>query len=326
MSPAVRGLHVDPVVRGPGCPNRERLGERSVVHLLVDLTDMMTDRLLELVGVPGGPLADASLWHLEVIDAGPLTPKFHRVVLTAPGLDGLSYMAGQDLMFRIPLVGDRVVKGRYTIRAFDPIRAAVTIDVSLHGAGPGTDWIRSARTGDRIDAIGPRGKITLREDADWHLCVGYETGLPGALAMLEALPPLSVAVALLEIDTPADEQEFRSDHTPGVDVRWVHRFGRSEPGDPSPILEALEEMEIPPVRDTPTWLPRLESYVALAVLWLHEVSERIRFLPRRTGGVVFLMQSTESRLVRTEGEYPGVNRKRFRSCCAVRSSMRAACI
>ncbi len=207
---------------------------------------MTTDRLLDLVGVPGGPLADATLWHLVVIEAGPLTPALHRVLLTAPYLDGLRYTAGQDLMFRIPLVGDRVVNRRYTIRAFDPIRAAVTIDVSLHGAGPGTDWIRSARIGDRIDAIGPRGKITLREDADWHLCVGDETGLPGALAMIEALPPLSVAVALLEIDTPADEQEFRSDHAPGVDVRWVHRLGRSEPGDPSPILEALEEVEIPP--------------------------------------------------------------------------------
>ena len=110
-------------------------------------------------------------------------------------------------MFRIPLVGDRVVNRRYTIRAFDPTCAAVTIDVSLHGAGPGTDWIRSSRIGGRIDAIGPRGKITLREDADWHLFVGDETALPGALAMIEALPPLSVAVTLLEIDTPADEQD-----------------------------------------------------------------------------------------------------------------------
>jgi len=208
---------------------------------------MTTDRLLDLVGVPGGPLADATLWHLEVIEAGPLTPALHRVVLTAPYFDGLRYTAGQDLMFRIPLVGDRVVNRRYTIRAFDPIRAAVTVDVSLHGAGPGTDWIRSARIGDPIDAIGPRGKITLREDADWHLFVGDETGLPGALAMIEALPSLSVAVALLEIDTPADEQEFRSDHARGVDVRWVHRLGRSEPGDPSPILEALEEVEVPSV-------------------------------------------------------------------------------
>src|SRR5580704_11031397 len=127
---------------------------------------MAPDRMLDLVGLPGGPLADATLWHLEVIDAGPLTPTMHRIVLTAPDIDRLRYTAGQDLMMRVQ-TGDRVVNRRYTIRSFDRTRAAVTIDVSLHGAGPGTDWIRSARMGDRIDAIGPRGKITLQEEAHW---------------------------------------------------------------------------------------------------------------------------------------------------------------
>ena len=62
------------------------------------------------------------------------------------------------------------------------------MDVSLHGAGPGTVVEGAATAGDRIDAIGPRGKITLRPNADWHLFVVDETGLPGALAMVEALP------------------------------------------------------------------------------------------------------------------------------------------
>ena len=55
----------------------------------------------------------------------------------------------------------------------------VTIDVSVHGAGPGTDWISEARMGDRIDAIGPRGKITVRPDADWHLFVATRLGCQG---------------------------------------------------------------------------------------------------------------------------------------------------
>ena len=206
---------------------------------------MTTDRLLDLVGVPGGPLADASLFHLEVMEAGPLTPTFRRVLLTAPGLADLRYRAGQDLMLRIPLADDRVVNRRYTIRDLDPGRAAVSIDVSLHGAGPGTDWIRAARAGDRIDAIGPRGKITLREDADWHLFVADETGVPGTLAMLEVLPPGSVATALLEVDTSADEQRFRSGEAGEVEVRWLHRIGRSEPGDAPLFVEALAEVVSP---------------------------------------------------------------------------------
>ena len=209
---------------------------------------MTTDRLLDLVGVAGGPLAEASLFHLEVVEAGPLTPTFHRLVLTAPGLEGLRYRAGQDLMLRVPQAGDRVVSRRYTIRGLDRARAAVTIDVSLHGAGPGTDWVRGAGIGDRIAAIGPRGKVTLRDEADWHLFVGDETGVPGALAMLEALPPGSGATALLEIDTPADEQDFRPPDAEGagtIDVRWVHRGGRSEPGDPSLVLAALDDVALP---------------------------------------------------------------------------------
>lgn len=117
--------------------------------------------MLDLVGQAGGPLADANLWHLKVLDTGLLSPAIHRMVLTAPGLEDLQYVAGQDLMLRVPRDG-KVTNRRYTIRSFDAARPSVTIDVSLHGAGPGTDWIRAASVGDEIDAIGPRGKITPR--------------------------------------------------------------------------------------------------------------------------------------------------------------------
>jgi NADPH-dependent ferric siderophore reductase len=215
-------------------------------RLLVDLIHMSPDRLLELVGVAGGPLADAALWDFEVLSAGPLSPNLHRLELTAPGLAGLRYTAGQDLMFRIPLAEDRVVNRRYTIRAFDAERAVVTIDISLHANGPGTDWIRAARIGDRIDAIGPRGKITLQTDADWHLFVADETGMPGVLAMVETLPSPSIALALIEIDTPADEQVPDSAQRLELDLRWLYRMERrSVPGDASLLLDALTGLELP---------------------------------------------------------------------------------
>ena len=140
----------------------ERIGSNQ---LLVELPDMTPDRMLDLVGHAGGPLADAKLWHLEVVESGPLSPAVQRMVLTAPGLEELRYLAGQDLMLRVPHTAERVTNRRYTIRSFDPARAAVTMDVSLHGAGPGTDWIRTARVGDRIDAIGPRGED---HSANWR--------------------------------------------------------------------------------------------------------------------------------------------------------------
>jgi NADPH-dependent ferric siderophore reductase len=206
---------------------------------------MTTDRLLELVGQAGGPLADANLWHLEVADTGPLSPTMQRLVLTAPGLEGLRYVAGQDLMLRVSRADGKVTNRRYTIRSFNAALQAVTMDVSLHGAGPGTDWIRAARVGDRIDAIGPRGKVTPRMDADWHLFIGDETGMPGALAMIEALPSASTATALLEIDTPADEQEPDVSEGQQLRLRWVHRLGHSAPGDASLLQEALADIALP---------------------------------------------------------------------------------
>ena len=206
---------------------------------------MATDRLLDLVGRPGGPLADAALWPLEVIEARTLSPSFRRVVVTAPGIEGLHYAPGQDLMLRVPLADDKVVNRRYTIRTFDAVERQVVLDVSLHGKGPGTDWITGAAAGDRIDAIGPRGKITLRPGADWHLFVGDETGVPGALAMMEALPTGSAAIALLEVDGPADEQEPAGSHGDRLDLHWLHRSGRSVPGDPDPLVEAVAGVDLP---------------------------------------------------------------------------------
>jgi NADPH-dependent ferric siderophore reductase len=121
----------------------------------------------------------------------------------------------------------------------------VVVDVSLHGKGPGTDWITGAAAGDHIDAIGPRGKITLRPDADWHLFVGDETGAPGTLAMIEALPAGSVAIALLEVDGPADEQEPEASRADRLHLHWLHRSGRSVPGDPGPLLEAVAGVDLP---------------------------------------------------------------------------------
>jgi NADPH-dependent ferric siderophore reductase len=206
---------------------------------------MTPDRLLDLVGRPDGPLADASLWHLEVTETGPLTPNLHRMVLAAPGLGDLRYRPGQDLMLRVPQPDARVVNRRYTIRQFDPARSAVTLDVSLHGAGPGTDWIRTAPVGSRIDAIGPRGKIFPRDGAAWHLFIGDETGLPGSLAMLEALAPASVAMALLEVDAPVDEQTPESGPSQRLDLRWLHRLGHSVPGDPSLLVDAVKRVDLP---------------------------------------------------------------------------------
>jgi NADPH-dependent ferric siderophore reductase len=157
----------------------------------------------------------------------------------------LQYKAGQDLMFRVPLLEHGVLNRRYTIRSFDPIERAVTVDASLHGNGPGTNWIRSATIGSQIEAIGPRGKVTVREDAAWHLFIADETGLPGALAMIESLGTGSTAIGLFEIDSPQDEQPPAVENAENLDIRWIHRLGKSVPGEAPLFLDVLAKTDIP---------------------------------------------------------------------------------
>ena len=69
--------------------------------------------------------------------------------------------------------------------------------------------------------------------------------MPGALAMLEALAPGSIATALFEVDAAADEQQPLAEQSRSLDIRWLHRLGNSVPGDPSLLLDAVSDLVLP---------------------------------------------------------------------------------
>src|SRR6516165_9612344 len=156
--------------------------------------------------VLAGPLAATTRMQLEVVDSSPLSPGMQRMVLTAPELAGLQYQPGQDMMLMVALDGDRPVRRRYTIRALDRERRLLTIDVVRHADGPGERWVAAARPGDKIEGIGPRGKIFLNPDADWHLFIGDDSALPAYLAMAGAVPAGARALVILEVPGPGAEQ------------------------------------------------------------------------------------------------------------------------
>src|SRR5215471_7619863 len=155
-----------------------------------------------------GPLAGTTRLDLRVVDSARLTPHMQRLRLTAPQLDGFRYLPGQDVMLLVAAEGNRPVRRRYTIRELDPSAQLLTLDIVLHGDGPGERWVRSAQPGDRIEGIGPRGKITTSATADWHLFIGDESALPAIFAMAEALPPGRPATIVLEIPEDSDEQDL----------------------------------------------------------------------------------------------------------------------
>lgn len=192
-----------------------------------------------------GPLADTRKLHFEVVSSTRLTPHMQRIELAAAELDGFSYRPGQDVMLLVAADGRRPVRRRYTIRQFDRARQRLTIDVVLHGDGPGERWIGSAKPGDRIEGIGPRGKVFPSMSADWHLFMGDEAALPAIAAMTESLPGDADATLVLEVPEADDEQEFAA--AARTRISWLHRLERPA-GDPwsSMLVAEAAEVELPP--------------------------------------------------------------------------------
>ncbi len=189
------------------------------------------------------PLQGTRKLHFGVASTRQLTPHMQRIELTAAELDGFSYQPGQDVMLLVAADGRKPVRRRYTIRRSDLPRRLLSIDVVLHGDGPGERWIRSAQPGDRIEGIGPRGKIFASPEADWHLFMGDESAMPAILAMTESLPGDSVATLVLEVPEEADEQDYSA--AARTRVSYLHRLGRPA-GDPALLTAEAGAVELPP--------------------------------------------------------------------------------
>jgi NADPH-dependent ferric siderophore reductase len=190
-----------------------------------------------------GPLAGTTRMRMEVVENRPLTPSMQQVVLSAPELAQFEYRPGQDLMLMVAVDGDRPVRRRYTIRETDPAQCRLTLGIVRHDGGPGERWVATARPGDQIEGIGPRGKIFLAEGAAWHLFAGDFSALPAYLAMAGSLPAGRRATVILEVPGHEDEQELTA--AADVELAWLHSDGRA-PGDPAALAGAVADVTLPP--------------------------------------------------------------------------------
>jgi NADPH-dependent ferric siderophore reductase len=187
---------------------------------------------------------------LEVAEVVDLASSLRRLRVGAGGerpLTGFAFHAGQDLMLDVAHQDDRTVRRRYTIRRFDAQRQLLDLDFVLHGEGPAAQWAAQAAPGTRFEAIGPRGKVTLRPDAHWHLFVGDETFGPAVGAMLDALPPDRRAVVVLEVDSASVARALRADmsRSHGITFQFLERNG-GPVAQASALLDALDTIDVPP--------------------------------------------------------------------------------
>lgn len=190
-------------------------------------------------------LAGVQRWSLEVTEVSDVTPRMRRIRLTGAGLETFEHLPGQDVMLIFPGPPDgRAIHRRYTIRRFDAFPPSLELNFVMHGDGPAARWARNAVPGSRIDVAGPRGKITLVEDADWHLFAGDATALPVTFAMMEAVPSGVHARAFLEVDGAEEEQPLPMGAGSHKDVTWLHRGGAPSRPDPG-LADMLSRAVLP---------------------------------------------------------------------------------
>jgi NADPH-dependent ferric siderophore reductase len=145
----------------------------------------------------GGRLRDAFLLDLEVVRVEDIAAHVRSITVASTDLLGLHVKAGQDLTIEFP-DGSRTVRRRYTIRRADPAAGTANLEFEIHsGGGVAARWASDAKVGSRLEAIGPRGKITVVAESGSHLFVADESSMPAVFAMLEFLSPDATATAVL---------------------------------------------------------------------------------------------------------------------------------
>jgi len=201
--------------------------------------------------------------HAQVLSTEQLTPSLVRIVLGGDGLRDFVMPEATDTYVNLALPAPGAtyaapfdpaeikdshprehwpVRRRYTVRAWDPVSRALTLDFVVHGdVGVAGAWASSARPGDVLVLEGPSGGYRPDPDADWHLFVGDESALPAIAASLGAVPAGTRAVVRLVCD--GSEHRLDLDCPGELDLEWLHRTGGSD--DAELLVSAVRDLTFP---------------------------------------------------------------------------------
>jgi NADPH-dependent ferric siderophore reductase len=201
----------------------------------------------------------------EVVSVERITPRMARIVLGGAAVAGfpddqpgeiltLIWAADghdtpvlplPDSGWRFPPEAPEQHARNYTIRHYDRAAPAVTIDVVLHGDhGTASRWALSVQPGDTIGVAGPRTHFVPDADADYTLLAGDETALPSIAATLERLPSDHPAIAFIEVQDAAEQQDLQPACGDAARVIWVHR-DTTPAGRSTRLVETIKAYDLP---------------------------------------------------------------------------------
>ena len=177
---------------------------------------------------------------VAVRDLGPSVKQIHLAHDAARQLAGIP---GNDVMIRLADSLGGFVRRRYSVRDVSDDEMSFSLWVTTGHSGVGSTWAREVAVGDYVDVVGPRGKIPVAHEAQWHLFIGDLSGLGAFCRMAESLTAPGVAQFVIEVDDPADVHFARLPEGVSARTSFVQRGDRSL-GDPSALLSALSTVTL----------------------------------------------------------------------------------
>jgi NADPH-dependent ferric siderophore reductase len=138
--------------------------------------------------------------------------------------------------------GTRPERRDYTPRYWSLAEGWIELDFVLHGDGPAAGWAAEAAPGSTLVIGGPRGSIVVPMSFDWYLLAGDETALPALGRRIEELPEGAPVLAIIEVDNPAEQQEFET--RAALSLLYVHRLGAAA-GTTSLVQDAIAAANFP---------------------------------------------------------------------------------
>lgn len=205
------------------------------------------------------------LWRVRVTAVVDVAPKVRRLTLQGDGLRTLE-LGGADEYFGLlmPPAGAELVmpEGRrlnlrpeiaklpeatrpglrwYSVRAHRPELGEVDVDIVIHAAGPGGEFLSRVQVGDEVGFREGSGIYAGIEPGERQLFVADETAFPALSAMADLVadsPAASGIHAVVEIP----DAGFAAELEAPFEIEWLYR-GDAAPG--SLAVPHVREMSLP---------------------------------------------------------------------------------
>ena len=135
----------------------------------------------------------------------------------------------------------------YTVRQVHEGGRLLDIDFVVHDGGLASAWAERAEPGHIIGIFGagereePSSYYAAPDDAEFQLLVADATGMPGLGRILEQLPAGARALAIVEVPTEADIQEYET--AGDVEIRWL--IGSGNGHRPSALATEVAGLSAP---------------------------------------------------------------------------------